>query len=188
MDAPVSLTLQAEDEAAMLALGRAVAAAAGPWLRGGILIDLRGDLGMGKTVFVRGVAAGLGVPPSQAVVSPTFTIARSYEGEHATLHHLDAYRLGGLEDLEAAGFEEMWGEGIVTCVEWGARVVEALPADRLEVSLDMDPDAGPVRAPEPGGVPVFPRRVVFVAHGPRARALLAAFEAAHRAHGVSESS
>lgn len=175
-----SLTLRADDEDAMLALGRAVAEALRPGLPQGFLIDLRGDLGMGKTVFVRGVAAGLGVPPSQSVVSPTFTIARAYAADGVVLHHLDAYRLGGVEDLDAAGFEEMWGTGRVTCVEWGGRVEEALPEDRLEVTLDMHPGMDAPPAVEPGGVPVFPRRVVLRAGGERTRAVLARLAAALR--------
>ena len=103
-----------------------------------LIIDLRGELGAGKTVFVRGLGRALGVPPAVPIVSPTFTIARAYGLPGPTLqelHHLDAYRLGSVDDLEAAGWEEMCGNGRLTCVEGGGNVEEALPEDRLHVML-----------------------------------------------------
>lgn len=115
-------------------LAGAFAAASVPLPSEGLTLDLRGPLGVGKTAFVQGLARGLRVPPSARVVSPTFTIARSYPCALPgveVLHHLDAYRLAGPEDLEACGFEEMCGAGYVTCVEWGNRVEDGLPADRL---------------------------------------------------------
>ena len=111
-----------------------LASAVEPVPRGGLFVALSGDLGAGKTVFAGGLFHGLGVPKATPIVSPTFTVARAYRGRVA-IHHLDAYHLKGLHELEAAGFEEMGGEGIVTCVEWGERIPEALPADRLEISL-----------------------------------------------------
>ena len=105
---------------------------------GGLTIDLRGALGTGKTAWVQGFARGLDVPEGSRVVSPTFTIARSYRCAVpgvTVLHHVDAYRLHDAQDLEHCGFEEMCGEGTVVCVEWGGRVHEGLAQDRIIVRL-----------------------------------------------------
>ncbi len=162
-----------------LALGRCVGAACLPLPDAGLVLCLSGDLGVGKTVFVRGLARGIGIPAETAIVSPTFTIARSYPvpGAQIELHHVDAYRLEGAEDLDAAGFEEMCGKGCLTCVEWGERVPAALPDDRLEVTLAMD-DADGAPPPEPGAIPECGRTVRLTARGPNARAVLRKLEAA----------
>lgn len=126
------------------ALAARFAARVVPLPAGGLLLDLRGPLGAGKTAFVQGLARGLQVDPKARVVSPTFTIARSYacalDGVD-TLHHLDAYRLGDENDLEAAGFEEMCGDGLVTCVEWGSRVEAGLPADRIVIHIEVEDES-----------------------------------------------
>lgn len=127
----------------------------------GLLLDLRGPLGAGKTAFVQGLAQGLGVDPSARVVSPTFTIARSYPCTLPgvrTLYHLDAYRLGDADDLEACGFEEMCGSEAVTCVEWGGRVEDGLPRDRLLIRLEA--------------LDTTVRRIRCAATGPSAAAVL----------------
>jgi tRNA threonylcarbamoyladenosine biosynthesis protein TsaE len=139
------------------------------------VVGLRGELGAGKTAFVQGLARGLGVPASSAVVSPTFTVARDYAagGEPAVvLHHVDAYRLRGSSDLDAAGFEEMRGDGRVTCVEWADRVEDSLPMDRLDVSLV----ALPAEGEEAGAAGVEDRRVEVHAGGPEAARVLARWE------------
>ncbi len=140
----------------------------------GVLLSLHGDLGAGKTVFVKGIALGLGLPMETAVVSPTFTIARSYRVPRtppAWLHHIDAYRLTGADDLELAGFEDMCGVGALTCVEWGERVEEALPEDRVEVWITMTDD---LPGPEAlGAEPILPRRLSIRARGRRAARIVA---------------
>ena len=146
----------------------------------GFTIDLRGSLGVGKTTFVRALARRLGVPPEVPVASPTFTIARTYRlpagaGPAEELIHIDAYRLGGAEDLESVGFEEMCGAGLLTCVEWGGRVEEGLPHDRLEIAIQMDTDAMQA-PPKAGGIPTCPRQLMLRALGPRARELLSALD------------
>lgn len=155
------------------AVGCALARAALPLPADGLLVALYGDLGAGKTVFVKGVAIGLGIPPSVRVVSPTFTIARAYEVPVPagwTLQHVDAYRLQGAEEIEAAGFEEMCGAGCLTCVEWAERVVEALPEDRIDVWITpIDTD---VHVPS-GGIPRMGRRIRLEGGGPIAGRVLA---------------
>ncbi|MDJ0523140.1 MAG: tRNA (adenosine(37)-N6)-threonylcarbamoyltransferase complex ATPase subunit type 1 TsaE [Planctomycetota bacterium] len=166
-----ALQITVPDTEAMLALGASVAAAIEASGCTALLIELRGDLGAGKTVFVRGLARRLGVPSEVPVVSPTFTIARSYPascGAIRELHHVDAYRLSGAEELDAAGFEEMCGEGRLTCVEWGEYVREALPEDRVRVSLVTHTPEDL----EPGAAPECPRSVTLEALGPSSAALL----------------
>ena len=139
MDTRTPLQRQTESADATRALARAWARRLPPLPTQGLVLDLRGPLGAGKTAFVQGLAVGLQVDAKARVVSPTFTIARSYAcglPGVRVLHHLDAYRLGDENDLEAVGFEEMCGSDAVTCVEWGGRVELGLPADRLLVRLD----------------------------------------------------
>lgn len=169
------IVFRAPRAADTLALGRALGVALGPWVAEGFVVDLRGDLGAGKTVFVRGVAAGLGLAPGESVASPTFTLARDHAVEGGRLAHLDAYRLDGAEEFFAAGLDECLGAGQVTCVEWGERVTEALPAERLEVALE--PEEGECEEPGDPNGPQGPRRLEARAHGARARAVLARWRA-----------
>ncbi len=111
---------------------RAVAAALAPMLRAGDVVLLSGDLGAGKTAFVQGLAAALGV--TERVTSTTFTLAATYHGT-MTVHHLDVYRLENLAevlDLDLPGLLE--DDGVV-CVEWGEVVVPELPRDFLRIRI-----------------------------------------------------
>ncbi len=106
-------------------------------LGGGEVICLEGPLGCGKTCFVRGLAAGLGLDAS-AVCSPSFVICRQYT-DHAPLGliHVDAFRLTGPQDLEAIGWDELLeAADSVVAVEWPSRVEGALPAGRIEVVME----------------------------------------------------
>lgn len=86
-------------------------------LKGGERIILEGDLGAGKTTFTKGLAKGLGI--KETVLSPTFVIAKSYEGEKLTLNHLDMYRLEDETETETLGVEEMLAdEKAATVIEW----------------------------------------------------------------------
>ena len=111
------------------ALGAAIASLAHP----GDVILLTGDLGAGKTAFTQGFARGLGV--TDQVVSPTFTIARHYEGTSLKLNHLDVYRLDHLQEAVDLGLAELIDDDGVTIIEWGDVVIPTLPADFLEVRL-----------------------------------------------------
>ncbi len=111
------------------------ATALGRLLRGGEIIALRGELGAGKTCFVRGLAAGLGVDPEE-IASPTFVIAVEHRGTRLGLSHLDAYRLSSAEDLESIGFEEMLRQpSRVMAVEWPERLGSAFPPPTVDVQL-----------------------------------------------------
>jgi tRNA threonylcarbamoyladenosine biosynthesis protein TsaE len=112
-----------EDETA------AVARELGADLRAGDVILLSGNLGAGKTAFVRGLAQGLGIDPDE-VSSPTFTIVHEYRGGRLTLYHADLYRLDAVatEDL---GLEEMGVADGVLAIEWPDRLSHGLPGVRL---------------------------------------------------------
>lgn len=120
----------AETQAVGRILGRALVA--------GDLINLQGDLGAGKTLFVKGLAASLGYDPHD-VQSPTFTLVHEHRGERLTLYHLDLYRLeDALTEIEALGFEEyLEPHDAVTAVEWGERGEEALSRRRFDVVFEI---------------------------------------------------
>ena len=116
------------------AFGRALATN----LRAGDLVILTGDLGAGKTALTRGIGAGLGV--RGPITSPNFVIARVHPSvvDGPPLVHVDAYRLGGLTELDALDLDASLEES-VTVVEWGHGVAESLSEDVLEVTLIVDP-------------------------------------------------
>jgi tRNA threonylcarbamoyladenosine biosynthesis protein TsaE len=114
-----------------------IAARLAATLRPGDVIALHGDLGAGKTQFVRGLLIGLG-GDGRAVSSPTFVLLNVYAGGRLALYHLDAYRVAGAEDFSAIGFEELLEQGGVVAVEWPSRVAELLPARRIDVYLESD--------------------------------------------------
>ena len=101
----------------------------------GACLALHGDLGAGKTQFVRGLVRGLGGNP-RAVSSPTFVLLNVYEGGRLTVFHLDAYRVHGPDDFESIGFAELFEQGGVVVVEWADRVGELLPPDCVHVRIE----------------------------------------------------
>ena len=113
---------------------RQVAAALEPILLPGDVILLSGDLGAGKTAFVQGLAAALGV--TEQVTSPTFTLAASYEGR-LRLHHLDVYRLDNLAEVLDLDLPELLEDQATICIEWGEVVVPELPRDFLRIRIHL---------------------------------------------------
>ncbi|HWS58159.1 MAG TPA: tRNA (adenosine(37)-N6)-threonylcarbamoyltransferase complex ATPase subunit type 1 TsaE [Actinotalea sp.] len=159
------LSLVLPDAEATREWGRALAGV----LRAGDLVVLTGPLGAGKTTLAQGIGAGLGVRGQ--VASPTFIIARVHPSlsDGPALVHVDAYRLGSLEELDALDLDASLDEA-VTLVEWGEGLAEVLSEDRLEIVLDRShptPAAtvadGSVDAPDESGG----RRVTVHAVGPR---------------------
>jgi tRNA threonylcarbamoyladenosine biosynthesis protein TsaE len=144
------MLLASED--ATRALGRKLGALLQPF----DFVALYGDLGAGKTLFVKAVAEGAGAPGAS---SPTFALVNQYQGR-VKLQHLDLYRLSGAADLYALGFDDLLAEPAATLVEWADRAARALPADRLEIHFAHD-------GPES-------RRARLEATGPRSRELLRA--------------
>lgn len=116
-------------------LGRAV----GSMLEAGDTVLLAGELGAGKTQLAKGIADGLGV--TEPVVSPTFTIAREYEGR-VRMVHVDVYRLDRAQEVLDLGLDDT-GDDVVTVVEWGDVAGAYLPAERLEIRLEIRPDDRP---------------------------------------------
>ncbi|MEE0955493.1 MAG: tRNA (adenosine(37)-N6)-threonylcarbamoyltransferase complex ATPase subunit type 1 TsaE [Eubacterium sp.] len=108
--------------------------------KAGQVYTLDGDLGVGKTVFAKGFARGLGI--TEEVSSPTFTILQEYEGGRLPLYHFDVYRIEEPEEMEEVGYEDyFYGDG-VCLVEWADLIKELLPADRISVEIFKDPDKG----------------------------------------------
>lgn len=111
-------------------LAAAIAALVGP----GDLILLSGDLGAGKTAFSKGFGAAIGV--TEPITSPTFTLVREYEGR-LRLYHLDVYRVTQIEEALDLGLSELLDEGAVTLIEWADYIRSELPADHLEISIEL---------------------------------------------------
>ena len=104
----------------------------------GDLILLCGDLGAGKTAFAKGFGAALGI--DEPIVSPTFTLVREYRGR-MKLYHLDVYRLTDVTEAADLGLGEILDDDAVTLIEWGEQILSALPADYLEIRLELGDDA-----------------------------------------------
>ena len=139
------------DEAATDRLGRALWAG----LRTGSVVGLVGELGAGKTRLVRACALAAGAPPAE-IASPTFTLVKEYPTAAArpdappVLFHLDAYRLADVDEFEELGPDEFREAGAVL-IEWADRVAEALPADRLTLSLAATGETSRAAAATAGG-------------------------------------
>jgi tRNA threonylcarbamoyl adenosine modification protein YjeE len=133
-EAPVVTGSEAETEA----LGARV----GESLHGGEVVLLSGDLGAGKTAFVRGLARGVGADPAE-VVSPTFVLLTSHPGR-LTLHHADLYRLAGGGDESELGLDELPGPAGVLAVEWAERLGDDVPWPRV-VRVHVDHLGGDAR-------------------------------------------
>ncbi|RMF76991.1 MAG: tRNA (adenosine(37)-N6)-threonylcarbamoyltransferase complex ATPase subunit type 1 TsaE [Planctomycetota bacterium] len=113
-----------------------IGAGIGRLLRAGDVVALSGPLGAGKTLFVKGLAAGLGVPETEPVVSPTFVLVRQYEGR-LRLAHCDAYRLTSATELDDLGLAEVLNdEAGVVAIEWADRFPQAFDAPTWEVELE----------------------------------------------------
>ena len=106
----------------------------------GQVYTLIGDLGVGKTVFTQGVAAGLGI--TEPVSSPTFTIVQVYEEGRLPFYHFDVYRIGDVEEMEEIGYEDcFYGEGLCL-IEWANLIEEILPPSYMEVTIEKDLEKG----------------------------------------------
>ena len=118
-------------------------------LKSGSVVVLNGEMGAGKTVFVKGIAKGLDI--SQMIKSPTYTIVREYEGR-VPLYHLDVYRIG--DDPDSIDLDDfLYGEG-VTIIEWGELLDESLLGDYLLISISHHGDG---------------RQLLFESFGPRSK-------------------
>lgn len=117
-------------------LGKKIGRAARP----GQVYTLTGDLGVGKTVFTQGVAAGLDI--TEPVSSPTFTIIQIYESGRLPFYHFDVYRIGDIEEMEEIGYDDyFFGEGICL-IEWANLIEEILPDNRIKITIEKDLEQG----------------------------------------------
>ncbi len=108
--------------------------------KSGQVYTLVGDLGVGKTVFTKGFAAGLGI--LEPVSSPTFTIVQIYEEGRLPFYHFDVYRIGDVEEMEEIGYEDyIFGNG-VSLIEWADLIEEILPENYTEVRIEKDLEKG----------------------------------------------
>lgn len=108
--------------------------------RAGQVYTLIGDLGVGKTVFTKGLAAGLGI--MEPVSSPTFTIVQIYEEGRLPFCHFDVYRIGDVEEMDEIGYEDyIYGDG-VSLIEWADLIREILPEHYTEVKIEKELERG----------------------------------------------
>ncbi len=144
---------------------QALAARLGAKLQAGDTLCLVGDLGAGKTTWTQGLALGLGLPPEEPVNSPTFTLVSEHPGGRVPLYHFDVYRLPDSSGLYDLAFDEyLDGDGVVV-IEWADKIPNALPADRIDITLTASgPDT---------------RHLTMTAHGPRAEELLGSLDRTH---------
>jgi tRNA threonylcarbamoyladenosine biosynthesis protein TsaE len=149
-----SVTVRAESADAMQALGERLGRA----LRAGDVVALIGPLGAGKTTFVQGLARGAGVPAERHVASPTFALVNEHPGRVA-LVHADLYRINDRAELLELGLDDAFDRAAVA-IEWLDRFPDAAPADRLELTIAIEPDGA--------------RSVTLAGTGPRGDALIAA--------------
>jgi len=132
----LDMVIESFSAADTFALGKKI----GEDAQAGQVYTLLGDLGVGKTVFTQGVAAGLGI--KEAVNSPTFTIVQIYEEGRLPFYHFDVYRIGDVEEMEEIGYEDcFYGEGICL-IEWANLIEEILPASYIEVRIEKDLEKG----------------------------------------------
>ena len=107
----------------------------------GTVIALTGDLGAGKTLFVKGFARGLGV--TEELSSPTFNILKSYRSGRLPLYHFDVYRIEDISEMDETGYEDCFYGGGVTLIEWAERIEPLLPPETLRISIERDLEKGP---------------------------------------------
>ncbi len=104
------------------------------------VIALLGDLGVGKTVFTKGLARGLGI--TEAVSSPTFTIVQEYTDGRIPFYHFDVYRIGDVEEMDEIGFDDyIYGEGLCM-IEWANLIMDIMPRHYTEVTIEKDLEKG----------------------------------------------
>lgn len=130
------MMIESYSEKDTFACGQKIGREAAP----GDIYLLEGDLGVGKTVFAKGLADGLGI--EEPVTSPTFTILQEYEGGRLPLYHFDVYRIADPEEMYELGYENyFFGEG-VCLIEWAALIEELLPDSCRTIRIEKDLEKG----------------------------------------------
>ena len=131
-----NVILDSQTEQDTRAIGRKLGESCNP----GDIVLLHGDLGVGKTVFTKGFAEGLGI--QEPVNSPTFTIVQIYEEGRMPFYHFDVYRIGNEEEMDEIGYEDyFFGEG-VCLIEWSERIEGILPEYCRKIKIQKDLSKG----------------------------------------------
>ena len=131
-----NMVLETRSPEETFALGKKI----GEMARPGEIYTLTGDLGVGKTVFTQGVAAGLGI--TEPVSSPTFTIIQEYDSGRLPFYHFDVYRIGDIEEMDEIGYDDyFFGQGICL-IEWANLIEEILPENIREIVIEKDLEKG----------------------------------------------
>ncbi len=125
------IEIETTDEEETRELGRRI----GAFLESGSVIALDGTLGAGKTRLTQGIGVGLGIP-SDAIVSPTYTLCVPYSGR-LPLIHLDAYRIKDTCEVDELGLDELVEEGAVLVIEWASRIERFLPPSDIQIVIDL---------------------------------------------------
>lgn len=136
LDSGETVSLETTEPEQTFELGRLL----GQTSRAGQVYTLVGELGVGKTVFTQGFAAGLGI--QEPVNSPTFTILQVYEEGRLPFYHFDVYRIGDVEEMDEIGYEDCIYGGGVCLIEWANLIEPILPEQYFEVVIEKDPERG----------------------------------------------
>lgn len=109
-------------------------------LKKGSIVCLDGDLGVGKTIFAKGFAKGLGIEDD--ITSPTFTLVQSYESLDNVLHHFDVYRISDESEMEEIGYEEYFFSDAICLIEWSSLIPDLIPENAIRISIEKDMEKG----------------------------------------------
>lgn len=150
---PQQMTYTTASAAATEAVGRGLALRLRAAGKAAAFVALFGDLGVGKTAFVRGFVSAL--VPDARVKSPTYTIVNEYRGGDVPVFHFDVYRIEGEDDLYSTGYYDYLDTGYLLC-EWSEKIPFALPDDRITVEIEKtdSADGRRITVTLPDGAPV----------------------------------
>ncbi len=130
------MVIETNSAAETFALGKKI----GEQAQKGEIYTLIGDLGVGKTVFTQGLAAGLEI--KEPISSPTFTIVQIYEDGRLPFYHFDVYRIGDLDEMDEIGYEDyFYGSGICL-IEWANLIEEIIPDNKKQITMEKDLNKG----------------------------------------------
>ena len=109
-------------------------------LKKGSIVCLDGELGVGKTIFAKGFAKGLGIEDD--ITSPTFTLVQSYESLDNVLHHFDVYRISDESEMDERGYEEYFFSDAICLIEWSSLIPDLIPENAIRISIEKDMEKG----------------------------------------------
>ncbi len=109
-------------------------------LKKGSIVCLDGELGVGKTIFAKGFAKGLGIEDD--ITSPTFTLVQSYESLDNVLHHFDVYRISDESEMDEIGYEEYFFSDAICLIEWSSLIPDLIPENAIRISIEKDMEKG----------------------------------------------